>query len=129
MVAHDQSSGFTLLEVLVSITILALVTASIGPAFHNFFQANTQMERRTAAIEAAQQVLDNLRFEETDTLPASGTGTTQSITVANYPFLVTPEFCSDSSYCTSNNTRHILVSVEFNGEEIYEIQTVYTKLR
>ena len=126
---RQTAAGFTLLEVLVSMTILALVTASIGPAFHSFFEANTNMERRTAAIEAAQRVLDNLRFEDTDDLPASGSGTTESITIANYPFEVTPVFCSDATYCTSVNTRHILVSVAYNGEEIYEIQTVYTKLR
>lgn len=126
---QPRETGFTLLEVLVSITILALVSASIGPTFHHFFRVNSQMERRTAAIAAAQQMLDNLRFTNPENLPTSGTGSTETVTISQYTFAVTPEFCTVSMYCTGTSTRHISVSVNFAGNVIYELETVYTALR
>ncbi len=126
---QKQQAGFTMMEVLVAMTIMALVSAAMAPVFHQHAKTNTEMEKRTAAVEAAQQILDLLRFSDMTTLPTSGAGTTQTINTSGYAFSATPYYCRTADLCQSTSTRHITVEISYQNEKIYELETVYTKLR
>jgi prepilin-type N-terminal cleavage/methylation domain-containing protein len=124
-----KQQGFTLVEVLVAFTILGLLTASMWPAFNNQQKVNRDMELRTAAIQAAQLTLDNLRFEDPSTMINDGEIQTTNVVIGDKSFTVVSQFCADTTYCTSNNIRFIEVKVSYLNDQIYEVSTVYTKLR
>jgi hypothetical protein len=99
------------------------------PAFNNQQKVNRDMELRTAAIQAAQLTLDNLRFEDPSTMINDGEIQTTNVVIGDKSFTVVSQFCADTTYCTSNNIRFIEVKVSYLNDQIYEVSTVYTKLR
>ena len=124
-----RNRGFTLLEVLVSLVIFSLASAAMATSFLTHLQRNNQTERRSEAIAAAQQILDQIRTEEPTALPNSGSDSPVDITMGNRTYAVTATYCSDPTYCTSNNIRHIRVTVDYRDETIYEVETIYAQLR
>lgn len=123
-----NSKGFSLMEVLISMSIFSIVAASTVPAFLNQLDHNTQMELRAQAYAAAQQVLDDYRVLEVSTIPDSGSASPVTVNVAGRNFEATTSFCDQAALC-SLTTRHLTVAVQYQGEELYEVQTVYTQLR
>lgn len=126
---HVRYSGFTLLEVLVALTILALGMTAVAPGFHTQAKFNYRAEIKTAAIQAAQLKLDRLRLLDPMTLPSTGTSNLEAILIGGREFVVESGYCEDSQYCVSNRMRHITVRVYYRDMQVYEIETVYTKLR
>ena len=124
---HQQ--GFSLMEVLVSLSVMAIVLANIIPTFAFQLKQNTKAEVRTAALQAGQRVIDELRFVSPAAMPSSGAGTAQTIAVDGRNFTVTPYYCLRSSYCTSSSARHITVRVVFQGTQVYETETVFTNFQ
>ena len=122
-------NGFSIMEVLVALSVLAIVLANILPTFAFQLKQNTKAEIRTAALQAGQRAIDELRFVTTTTMPSSGAGTAQTITVDGRDFTVTPYYCLRSSYCTSTSARHITVRVVYKGTQVYETETVFTNFQ
>ena len=122
-----NENGFTLLEVLVSMTILAVVSLSMATSFTMHLRTNTRMEQKSGAIAAAQQALDAIRVQDIDTLPTSGSSP-QTISIGGRDYQVTTTYCTIASYCAASSTRHITVGVNYRGHQIYSTETVYTKL-
>jgi type II secretion system protein I len=120
--------GFTLLEALVALAILGIVLAGLLPAFQAFMDANSVSEERSNAVAAAQRVMETLRQEDPASLPSSGTSTVQAIVVGDHEYEVVATYCSNPTYC-STAARHILLEVSFAGNAVYEIETVFTRLR
>jgi type II secretion system protein I len=120
--------GFTLLEVLVSLSIFSIVSAGMAKSFAFQLSTNSRNERKSAAILAAQQVLDDLRSRDPNTFPTSGSNT-QTVSIGERDFSVVTSYCSVSSYCTSTNIRHLKVDVNLLGETQYSVSTVYAQLR
>jgi len=89
---------------------------------------NTLLERRSEAIQAAQTVLDDLRFRDPATLPETGTDSPITIDSGRRSYAVRTSYCERPEYCSSN-TRHLTVRVYFQSRKIYEVETAYTKLR
>lgn len=125
----NNERGFTLLEVMISLFIFSIVIAGMSPAFVAQLQQNTASEIKTEAIMAAQQVLDSIRLQDISGLPVSGAGATTTITLGERNYVVTPTYCADVSFCVSNVTRHISISVTYANVIRYETETVFTQLR
>ena len=123
-----DEKGFSLLEVLASILIFGTVLATMAPAFVNHIRVNHKTELRDAAIAAAQRHLDGIRIEDPTTLPSSGT-VTSTIVAGTRTFDVETTYCQQASYCVSPNNRHLAVAISFRGDSLYEVETVFTKLR
>lgn len=121
--------GFTLLETVVALTLFLIMIAGFSQAVASQVTHGRNSDIRAKAAMAAQFFLDDLRSEDPATLPTSGAGTTETVTIDDKEFEVTPEYCTEIAYCTSANIRHILVSVVHNGNDIYSVETVYTRLR
>ncbi|MCC6220931.1 MAG: type II secretion system protein [Deltaproteobacteria bacterium] len=124
-----SEQGSSLLEVMVSISILGLVMAGIMPAFVYHTRFNTQSELRTDAIMAAQFVLDQIRLQDPNTLPTSGSTGPTGVNIGDRLFNVTNYYCEDADYCASANNRHIRVEAAYNNSVIYDVETVFTQLR
>ncbi|NLF25020.1 MAG: type II secretion system protein [Deltaproteobacteria bacterium] len=125
----NRVAGFTLVEVLVALGVLALVTSAVAPSFLRFMHYNTRTEIKTEAIQAAQRVLDELRLSDPRTLPTSGSTPSETVMVGGRSYDVTVSYCENATYCPSENTRHLTVDVVYKGEQVYEVETVYTRLR
>ena len=129
MLDSKQEEGFTLLEVLFALVMFAIVLIGAAPAFVYQAQINTQSELKSIAAVVAQQRLDELRFLPIGSIPASGTEGPTDIMIDGRTFSVVTSYCENAAYCDSANNRHITVNVSYNGEEKYEVQTVYTRLQ
>lgn len=128
MTNKSSSSGFSVIEVLVAVSISAIVLTSTASAFIAQLRFTTRGETRTEAMLASQQVIDDLRASKISTLPPSGMMPGRYISIGARTYLVQIEICPVSDYCTSNNIRHFAVSTTYKGEKIYSTETVFAKL-
>ncbi len=122
-----SSKGFTLIEVLVALCIFSIVCVATAPAFINHASANTNSERKTTAINFAQNILDDLRKKDVTNLLSSGSEEITN-TIDSKNLIAKVSYCTKSTYC-STASRHILVEVFFNDKNIYSVETVYTQLK
>lgn len=121
--------GVTLIEVLVSMSLFAIASLAIGHAFNTHVMFNNKSEKKSGAIVAAQQVLDQLRVLDPATFPTSGSDADRSVTVGSRTYTVSVQYCNPTTYCTSNNIRFIHVAAKLNGQTEYSVDTVFSQLR
>ena len=120
-----SEAGFTLLEVIVSLGILGTFVAISSTALVQHIRENFKNHKRYEGIQAAQTVLDKVRFEDISSLTGSRT---ESVTIGGRTYAVEVLYCQLSQYCISAEIRHITVRVTYRSDKIYETDTVYTKL-
>ena len=121
-------AGFSLLEVMVALVIFGIVSAGMASAFVSHLGYNYDSSLRSDAIAATQIVMENYRTVSPATLPSTGTGAVQIITIDDRDFTVTPQFCANAQFCSAA-TRHIRLQVSYQGQNIYALETVYTQLK
>lgn len=124
-----QQNAFTMIEVLAAMMLFGLIAAGIAPAFIDFTKHNTAVDLRTEALAAAQQKLDELRFDNPQSMPTSGTTGPETYVVNSRTFEINTTYCENAAFCPTNNTRHIKVEVLYNDQELVQVETVYTALR
>ncbi len=124
-----NTKGFTMMEVMVSLSLFGIVSAGLMPAFTSFMKFNTQAHLKTQAYTAAQQKLDQLRLSSPQHMPTSGTQGPEDFAFGDRTFQIYTTYCPVNTFCTSNNNRHIRVEAFYLGEQKAEIDTVYTSLR
>lgn len=123
-----KERGFTLIEVMVALSIFSIVSAGMLPAFLTYLKYNVNAQVKTEAALAAQEVLDEKRVEDPSDMPTSGSDPAQTVLIGNHSFDVTVSYCENTAYCAID-TRHLAVDVTYKGEVIYALETVYTDLR
>lgn len=121
-------SGFSLVEALVALALVAVVLTGILPAFLGQQQANRRNDLRTGAIAAAQQVMEELRVVDPVAMPESGTAAPQLVTIGSNEYAVAATYCANADFCDTGS-RHVLLEVTHDGERLYTVETVYTQLR
>jgi prepilin-type N-terminal cleavage/methylation domain-containing protein len=125
---NHRNAGFTLIETLVSLLIFSLVTAAMMPAFMSQLKYSHQSKVKTGALSAAQQALDAVRVVNPETLPTGGATTTSTVTAGDYTYSVVLTYCNPDTYCSARS-RFITAEVSYQGTELYEVSTVFTRLR
>jgi len=123
-----DSRGFTLIESLLAIAILGIALAGIMPAFLTFLDANTLSEERSDAVAAAQFVMERMRQQNPGTMPTTGASALELIAVGEREFEVQGFYCTDNAYCNTDS-RHVVLEVNYGGQSVYSLETVFTKLR
>jgi prepilin-type N-terminal cleavage/methylation domain-containing protein len=123
----DVRSGFTIIEAIIAILILGVALSFIIPAFIANLQINSRSEKRTYAVAAAQQVLENLRLENPQNLPSSGSGAAVNVLIGGNQYVVTPSYCTIANLCTSTS-KYIRVDVTFDSKILYSAETVFAKI-
>lgn len=121
-------SGFTLLEVMVALVLFLGVSATLSSGYLAMLKRSNVTETRTLAMGAAQQVLDVLRLSDPLALPTSGSST-QNVSVGGKTFAVTTTYCATASYCASASNRHIKIVVQRFNKQVFDVETVFTRLR
>jgi prepilin-type N-terminal cleavage/methylation domain-containing protein len=124
----STEKGFTLLEVMVSLLLFLVVSAIMASSYVGHLKRSTETEVRTLAMGAAQEILDETRLVDPDSLPSSGS-TSTTVVVGGRSFGVESTYCSNATYCASPANRHIRVRVNFQGVKVFETETVFTRLR
>jgi len=120
--------GFTLLEALVAMGLLAIMLAGVVPVFFSLMATNTRNEARSGAVAVAQQVMEELRQQDPATMPESGTLGPQVVAVDRRKFEVTRFYCLSSEYC-DDSSRHVLIEVRYGGRTFFSAESVLTQLR
>jgi prepilin-type N-terminal cleavage/methylation domain-containing protein len=127
--ADAAEKGFTLIEVLVAITLFSIVSMGLAGGFVMQMKANNDNAIRIQAISAAQQVLDSLRVSDPSTYPTTGSDSPRSISIAGRIFSVVVSYCAIPSLCTAVTTRHLRAAVTYKGKKRYEVDTVFSQLK
>ena len=123
-----NEKGFTMLEVLVSLTIFAIISTGLAQAYVVQLRSNTGSEIRAQGVQAVQRALDQLRTQDITALPTSGTGSAENIVVDGKTFAVTVTYCPIATYC-STSQRSVRARATFRNKIIYEVDTVFAQLR
>jgi type II secretory pathway pseudopilin PulG len=123
-----KQRGFSLLEALLAVALVATVVMGLLPAFIVCKDVNSHNAVRTGAVAAAQRVLESHRRTPPDTMPSSGSSAIQTITVGERDYEVVTHFCDAPAWC-DNQTRHLVVEVDYGNETVLRAETVFTKLR
>lgn len=121
-----EEQGISLLEVLASIGILGLFLSLVTSSFMTNLHSNMKTQIRYEAIQAAQSVLDDIRFQEVSSLVDEQTPRSLDIGNRNYQVQVT--YCSNPSFCPSPEIKHVAVGVTYKSEVVYETDTIFTEL-
>ena len=129
----DRSDrGFTLVEVLVSLTLLLLLLGTATAGFTQLMLSNRRNQFRGDAVAAGRQVIDNLRLVRVDSMPSGNASADEVVTVDGQDFNVTVTYCpAGTDLCGDNTRRHIRVEVAHSSdlERIYyTTETVFTNL-
>ena len=112
---------------MIALVILATALVSILGALSSFTAMNNRTQLRSNAAFAARSQMEELRYTDPETLPSSGTQTATVVSGAN-TFTVVTEYCVTSSYC-NDSTRHVVITIQENGTDVLETETVFTSLR
>lgn len=123
-----SNKGFSLLEVLLSMSLFGIAGITMAQAFSHQLAFNTNSEIRSGAIMAAQQVLDDYRMEDPNALPLSGSEA-QNITIGSKTYNTMTYFCETAAYCASASVRQLRTEVRYNSRVYYNIETIYAQLR
>lgn len=123
-----NSRGFTLVESLLAVALMGLALAGLMPSFMTYTDTNTLSEQRSAAVLAGQQVLEQLRRQDPRTLPSSGSSSPANVVIGARTFQTVNRYCVVPTLC-GTESRHVLVEVSHDGQQVYSLETVYTRLR
>ncbi|TVP75469.1 MAG: type II secretion system protein [Gemmatimonadales bacterium] len=122
---RDSRAGFSLVEAIVALAVLAVILGALVPAFAQNLRTNTDSEKRTAAVAIAQQEVDNLRASSN--WPSSGTTRQVQSGQGTYETVLNYQRYCDGGTCF-DGARIVTVEVRFNDRTIYEVETVFTLL-
>ena len=113
------------MEVLVALGILGTMIAISTSSLMQNLGVNLNNQKRYEAIQAAQTIMDQIRFEDVTTLSGPRT---ETVTIGSRTYSVVVTFCAISAYCISNEIRHITLQVYLNSKKFYETDSVFSKL-
>lgn len=125
----NRSRGFSILEVLVSLSLFGIFAGAMLPSFANYMKRIHETAAKTEAIAVAARKFDELREQGPDAMPAQGTFGPESLSRGRRTFQVYTTYCAIAAFCPSTRTRHIRVDVRYRGRSIYSADSVYTRLR
>ena len=123
-----NQNGFTMLEALLAVAILAIVLVGVLPAFTTFVNVNRLSEERSGAVAAGQLSMEALRQSDPSTLPDTGNTGPDVIEIGGREFEVVRRWCTRPALCDPES-RHVLVEVRFGGDVAYTLESVFTALR
>jgi prepilin-type N-terminal cleavage/methylation domain-containing protein len=117
--------GFTLIEVLLAIIVIAIVFSVTIPVFVSFAGINRLSEQRTVANNAVRQSLELLRNVSISTMPTSG-NVVQNQTLDGHALVITTYYCPVTTAPCNATSKNIKVEVKENDKLLTRISTVFS---
>lgn len=103
MILKHKARGFTFVEVLVALVIIAIGVAGLVSLQRMFIQSSTRATERTAAMEMAQEKIEELRFTRFSSL-AAGTDTEQRAgKTYNLAWTATDQYLVSGTWVTASH--------------------------
>lgn len=124
-----NARGLTLVETLVAMALIGVVASALMASFVTQLYANSRNETRSAAISAAEMMLEDLRLEDPETMPSTGDSAPMLVTIGDDAFSVVAHYCERADLCASPTVRHVRVEVLQQGDPVYDVEVVFTQLR
>jgi type IV pilus modification protein PilV len=106
----DNSSGFTLIEVLIAALIIVFGTLAMGTFLGNLISKNSSNERQTMATLIAQDKIEDLRTKALVDDVTSADDATETITGTG-----AGDFTMTTTIDDSSNPNQITVVVDWDG--------------
>ncbi|RME58899.1 MAG: prepilin-type N-terminal cleavage/methylation domain-containing protein [Candidatus Dadabacteria bacterium] len=122
-----KSKGFTLIEVMAALALLAISLVIVSSNLIKNLKSNYGMQIRYEAMQAAQKVIDDLRFQDISTL--STEPMTETVTIGNRSYEVNITFCETTDYCVTGDMVEITARVNYNNKQYYETDTVFSTFK
>ena len=123
----SRTNGFSLIETLVALTITGIAIAIVSESLMVNLKVNRHAEVLFEGAQAAQTVIDDVRFKPIESIPnTGGEGPIRITSNTRRTFDVYLTYCSDEQYCSSPTLRQFDVRVDYQGATIYRTQTVFT---
>lgn len=126
MMNVENERGFSLLETLAAIAVLSIFLPVVTSSFLSNLRHNLNSQIRYEGIQAAQSVLDELRFQDISELAPEPSP--RIVAIGQRTFQVQVSYCEISSYCPSTEIKHVSVDVTYDSELVYETDTIFTEL-
>jgi prepilin-type N-terminal cleavage/methylation domain-containing protein len=123
--SHRKNAGFTLIETLLAITVIAVVFSVAIPVFVSFAGINRISERRTVANNAVRQSLELLRNVPIPTMPSSG-NIVQNLTLDGHALVITTYYCPVTTAPCNATSKNIKVEVKEDEKVLTTISTVFS---
>jgi prepilin-type N-terminal cleavage/methylation domain-containing protein len=123
--SHRKNAGFTLIETLLAITVIAVVFSVAIPVFVSFAGINRLSEQRTVANNAVRQSLELLRNVPISTMSSSGS-VAQNVTLDGHDLVITTYYCPLTTAPCNTTSKNIKVEVKENGKVLTTISTVFS---
>lgn len=121
----ENEKGFSLLETLAAIAVLAIFLPVVTSSFLVNLRSNMNAQIRYESIQAAQSVLDELRFEDISALLPEANP--RDVTIGGRVFQVQVTYCENATFCPSPEIKHVSIDVSYRSDLIYETDTIFTE--
>ncbi len=109
----SNESGFTIIESLVAILVVAILLAAIAPVFVISVATRVQAKRIETATDAAKTYIDGI---QSGTITAPNSPITDGTTIADYPAPTVGSLtCTLNNYCSAPTNNLYCVSVDGNN--------------
>jgi prepilin-type N-terminal cleavage/methylation domain-containing protein len=123
--SRNKNSGFSLIEVMVALTVLGVVFSLLIPMFISFSSINRRSEQRTVANNVARQTLELLRNSPILTMQSSGS-VIKNQTSDGHSLVITTSFCPTGTTQCNTTSKAIKVEVKENDQVLTTINTVFS---
>lgn len=123
----NAERGFTLIEVLVTISVIAVGVMSILTLMFSVVRVNQQADDRSQAVQLAQREFDVIKRTPLTTIPSSGQ-VDEAVTYNNRAFTVRKKYCGTPAYCAGNQ-KSVELTIIRNAATLFTGETVLTDLR
>ena len=139
-----NEKGMSIVETVAAMTIVSTALGGVALLMLSYQLQNVRNEIKSGGVAAAEQVLDQLRQCNVNTLPSSGTVTIPASNTAttspcgstinplNYMgnkfYSAQITYCQNTSYCDSS-TRQVQVRIFYENTNVFQAETVYTALQ
>ncbi|WP_084050230.1 type II secretion system protein [Deinococcus hopiensis] len=125
----NKSSGFTLIEVLVAMSVLSVVMAVLVSNLLANASLNRNVELKNDAVRLSEKYMEDYRRQ--GGYGALRTSSSSSVVVNNYTLTVNSTFCPSDMpsdlQCDSNSV-YIRLEVKYGSKLLQKTETFFTSL-
>jgi prepilin-type N-terminal cleavage/methylation domain-containing protein len=120
--------GFTIIETLIALVIIGIAVAAASSTLITNLKSNRHGQLAFEGAQAAQTIIDQLRYDTVANMPTSGSDSVRQVTSqTNRRYDVYVSYCADNTFCSSNNVRQLSIDVKHNDITVYTTQTIFTQ--